>query len=70
MQKKTTGEVISRLGALTVMAQNLVPANHLEPLQRNLKIAEINEILSGGAGVPTEKIQVRSAERCAAGVWN
>lgn len=67
MKGKTTGQTISRLGVLTVLATNAIEANHLPAERRHAVQLEIEEILSGGAGVDSKKIAVRSAERCMLG---
>lgn len=66
MQRKTTGATISRLGVLTVMAYNQLP-NYLSAYERGKAKAAIQMILDGDTGVPTEKVAIRSAERCAIG---
>lgn len=65
--KQTTGATISRLGVLTVLANNMLEENHLEPDVRKRVKHEIHDILDGDAGVPSEKVIQRSMERCVAG---
>jgi hypothetical protein len=65
--KQTTGATISRLGVLTVLAHNAIEGNHLAADRRRDVQKEIRAILEGKRGVESEKVAVRSAERCAAG---
>lgn len=67
MKNNTTGQTISRLGVLTVLANNAIEANYLPPAKREAAGLEIEKILSGGAGIDEKKIAVRSLERCAVG---
>jgi hypothetical protein len=63
---ETTGATISRLGALTVMANNMA-GTKVGPVDKAMLLAEINTILQGGAGPDAKKVQLRSMERCFAG---
>lgn len=65
--QKTTGTTISRLGALTVMLNNQVPQEELSAGDRIRFKAEVEAILKGERGPDTQKVAVRSAQRCAAG---
>jgi hypothetical protein len=64
--RETTGATISRLGVLTVMANN-VAGEKLGPVDKAARLAEINEILGGRRGPSPRKVAVRSMQRCFAG---
>lgn len=66
----TTGQVVSRLGVLTVLANNVLDENHVDLDARADYGREIEAMYAGLRGVPAEKLAVRSVERCAAGRWN
>jgi hypothetical protein len=65
--KQTTGAVVSRLAVLHVLAENLIKENRLAGDARRKARGEVQEILGGEAGVPSEKIATRLLERCVAG---
>lgn len=65
--KQTTGATISRLAVLTVLTANMVEGRHLPEIRRAELLAERDAILAGDAGVPAEKVQVRTVQRCIAG---
>lgn len=70
MQKETTGATISRLGVLTVLANNLLATNdsgELTPEGSAKLRADIVQIAEGKAGVPAAKVAQRSKERCILG---
>lgn len=66
----TTGQVISRLGVLTVLANNALDGNHVSIDTRAEYGIEIQGIVSGLRGVPADKVAARSIERCMNGTWN
>lgn len=70
MQKQTTGRLISELGVRTVLALNMVTENHLDDGERAEHLARVAEIMDGLAGVGASRVQIRSVERCAMGMWN
>lgn len=69
-QRETTGETVSVLGILTVLTSNVIEANHLSPAARKAAREEMKAILKGERGPSSEKVQVRSVERCVVGGMN
>ena len=68
--KQTTGATISRLGVLTCLTQNLLSENHLDAETRERYERERDAILAGERGVPAQKVEIRSLERCIMGGGN
>ncbi len=61
--QRTTGETISRLGMLTVLAYNQTEPRLDAQVRRQAK-REIASIMNGLAGVEPGKVRVRTMERC------
>lgn len=68
--KQTTGARISELGVRTVLAYNLLIENHVSDGERQVHLRRIEKIGTGESGVSSEKVVLRSIERCATGMWN
>jgi hypothetical protein len=74
-EKGTTGELVSRITVLNVLAHNALEDNHLDSDTRREVMREARSLARTSPRVRVEgfvgpKVHVRMIERCMTGVWN